>query len=268
MPKYVCAAKGLAAKASRPSSTTAKKQLIKLKARKKPKEELILKYAPLIKYIANRIAARLPLHIDIQDLINSGVLGLMDAIEKFDPDKGVKFETYAEYRIKGAILDSLRAMDWVPRSVRKVATLLENTYADLEKKLGRPATDEEMAEAMEVGVEKFHQLINRVRHISMVSLERDPKNSTTKLSLLDRLMDEGTATPCQTLDNDELRTVISQHIGRLPEKERIVISCYYYDDMTMKEIGKKLSLTESRVSQIHTKAVLRLRGKLRKFYFS
>lgn len=264
MPKY-----GLAAKASPPPSrSTAKKHVLKIKTKKKPKEEVILKYAPLIKYIANRIASKLPLHIDIQDLINSGVLGLIDAIEKFDPDKGVKFETYAEYRIKGAILDSLRAMDWVPRSVRKVATLLENTYADLEKKLGRPATDEEMAEAMEVGVEKLHKLINRVSHVSMVSLEKDPKNTNSKHSLLDRLMDETSATPSQTLDNEELRTVIAQHIERLPEKERIVISYYYYNDMTMKEIGKKLSLTESRVSQIHTKAVLRLRGKLRKFYFS
>ena len=129
------------------------------------REELILKYAPLIKYIANRIAARLPVHIDIQDMINSGVLGLMDAIEKFDPDKGVKFETYAEYRVKGAILDSLRAMDWVPRSVRKVATMLENTYADLEKRLGRPATDEEVADAMDVGVERLHKIVNRVSNI-------------------------------------------------------------------------------------------------------
>jgi len=264
MPKY-----GLAAKASpTPGRSTARKKIIKLKTRKKPKEEVILKYAPLIKYIANRIASKLPLHIDIQDLINSGVLGLIDAIEKFDPDKGVKFETYAEYRIKGAILDSLRAMDWVPRSVRKVATLLENTYADLEKKLGRPATDEEMAEAMEVGVDKFHKLISRVSHVSMVSLEKDPKNTSSKHSLLDRLMDENSETPSQKLDNEELRTVLSQHIERLPEKERIVISYYYYSDMTMKEIGRKLSLTESRVSQIHTKAVLRLRGKLRKFYFS
>lgn len=265
MPKY-----GLAAKASSaPGRSTAKRQqVLRLKTKKKPKEEVILKYAPLIKYIANRIASKLPLHIDIQDLINSGVLGLIDAIEKFDPDKGVKFETYAEYRIKGAILDSLRAMDWVPRSVRKVATLLENTYADLEKKLGRPATDEEMAEAMEVGVEKFHKLISRVSHVSMVSLEKDTKNCNSKHSLLDRLMDENSATPSQTLDTDELRSVLAQHIERLPEKERIVISYYYYSDMTMKEIGKKLSLTESRVSQIHTKAVLRLRGKLRKFYFS
>ncbi|MEI6125575.1 MAG: FliA/WhiG family RNA polymerase sigma factor [Pseudomonadota bacterium] len=233
----------------------------------KPKEELILKYAPLIKYIANRIACRLPQHIDIQDMINSGVLGLMDAIEKFDSSKGVKFETYAEYRIKGAILDSLRAMDWVPRSVRKVATMLENTYADLEKRLGRHATDEEVAQAMDVGVEKFHKLINRVSHVTMVSLERDPKNTNSKHSLLDKLMDEDNATPFERLDNEELKDVLANNIDRLPEKEKVVISLYYYNELTMKAIGKRLNLTESRVSQIHTKAVLRLRGKLRKFYY-
>lgn len=234
----------------------------------KPKEEIILKYAPLIKYIANRIATRLPMHIDIQDLINSGVLGLMDAIEKFDPDKGVKFETYAEYRVKGAILDSLRAMDWVPRSVRKIATILENTYADLEKRLGRPATDEEVAKSMNVGVERLHKIVNRVSNISIISLEHDPKSSTSKHSLLDRLMHEGDTTAFDKLDIEELRDILSDNIEGLPEKEKLVVSLYYYNELTMKEIGKILKLTESRVSQIHTKAVLRLRGKLRKHYYS
>ena len=225
-----------------------------------------MKYAPLIKYIATRIAARLPMHIEIQDLINSGVLGLMDAIQKFDPEKGVKFETYAEYRVKGAILDSLRALDWVPRSVRKVATMLENTYADLEKKLGRPAHDEEVAEAMDVDVDKLHKLMSRVSHVSMISLERDPRHST-QTSLLDRLINPDDITGFEKLDTEELRDVLAESIERLPEKEQTVIALYYYDEMTMKQIGKVLNLTESRVSQIHTKAVLRLRGKLRKFYY-
>ncbi len=233
---------------------------------KKKSDALIMKYAPLIKYIATRIAARLPMHIEIQDLINSGVLGLMDAIEKFDTEKGVKFETYAEYRIKGSILDSLRALDWVPRSVRKVATLLENTYADLEKKLGRPAQDEEVAAAMDVGVDKLHKLMGRVSHVSMVSLERDSRNST-QTSLLDRLIDPDDVSGYDKLDTDELRDVLADSVEQLPEKEQSVLSMYYYNEMTMKEIGKVLSLTESRVSQIHTKAVMRLRGKLRKFYY-
>jgi len=233
---------------------------------KKTNDALIMKYAPLIKYIATRIAARLPMHIEIQDLINSGVLGLMDAIQKFDPAKEVKFETYAEYRIKGSILDSLRALDWVPRSVRKVATMLENTYADLEKKLGRPAQDEEVAEAMDVDVDKLHKLMSRVSHVSMVSLERDSRNST-QTSLLDRLISPGDVTGFEKLDTEELRDVLAESIERLPEKEQTVVALYYYDEMTMKQIGKVLNLTESRVSQIHTKAVLRLRGKLRKFYY-
>ena len=233
---------------------------------KKKSDALIMKYAPLIKYIATRIAARLPMHIEIQDLINSGVLGLMDAIEKFDPEKGVKFETYAEYRIKGSILDSLRALDWVPRSVRKVATLLENTYADLEKKFGRPAHDEEVAKAMDVDVDKLHKLMSRVSHVSMVSLERDSRNST-QTSLLDRLINPDDVSGFDKLDTDEMRDVLAESVSRLPEKEQAVLSMYYYNEMTMKEIGKELSLTESRVSQIHTKAVMRLRGKLRKFYY-
>ena len=150
-----------------PKTSAAVDSLVEVSPPKKGKadnEETILKYAPLIKYIANRIAARLPVHIDIRDMINSGVLGLMDALEKFDPNKGVKFETYAEYRIKGAILDSLRAMDWVPRSVRKVATLLENTSSELEKKHGRPATDEELAKAMNIDVDKFYK-INSVNYL-------------------------------------------------------------------------------------------------------
>jgi len=236
------------------------------RGRKKKNDAIIMKYAPLIKYIATRIAARLPMHIEIQDLINSGVLGLMDAIEKFDPEKGVKFETYAEYRIKGSILDSLRAMDWVPRSVRKVATMLENTYAELEKKLGRPARDEEVAEAMDVEVEKLHKIMSRVSNVSIVSLERDTKH-TNQTSLLDRLINPDDVSGLDKLDVEELRDVLAESVERLPEKEQTVVSLYYYSEMTMKEIGKVLNLTESRVSQIHTKAVVRLRGKLRKFYY-
>jgi RNA polymerase sigma factor for flagellar operon FliA len=159
-------------------------------------------------------------------------------------------------------------MDWVPRSVRKIATILENTYADLEKRLGRPATDEEVAKSMNVGVERLHKIVNRVSNISIISLEHDPKSSTSKHSLLDRLMHEGDTTAFDKLDIEELRDILSDNIEGLPEKEKLVVSLYYYNELTMKEIGKILKLTESRVSQIHTKAVLRLRGKLRKHYYS
>ena len=151
------------------------------------RQELIVKYTPLIKYIANRIAIRLPSHIDIEDIVNTGVLGLMDAIEKFDPTRGVKFETYAEFRIKGAILDELRALDWVPRSVRKIATWLETANAALEKKLGRPAYDEELAEAMDIEVDKLHELLSRAGGISLLSLEMVINKNDGKRPLMDFL---------------------------------------------------------------------------------
>jgi len=227
-------------------------------------EAIYKKYDKLIKYIASRIAARLPKHIEIHDMINSGVLGLLDAVEKFDVTKGVKFETYAEYRIKGAMLDSLRAMDWVPRSIRKVASMLETTSADLEKKFGRPATNDEVAKAMDLGSERFYKIMNRISHIATISLEQDSQNPGSRHTLLDRLVDEGHLMPSDRLDHEELNGMISSNIQCLPEKERTVISLYYFHELTMKEIGKRLKLTESRVSQIHTKAMGRLRGKLRK----
>jgi len=230
------------------------------------KEDLILQYAPFIKYIANRITARLPSHIEIHDMINSGVLGLIDALEKFDPAKGVKFETYAEYRVKGAMLDNLRSMDWVPRSVRKVATMLENVYSDLEKKLGREATDEEVADAMNIEVDKFHKMVNRAGTIPMLSLERDPKNGDSRHSFLDKLMNVDEKTPFERLDNEELQDILLDNIVDLPDREKLVVSLYYYKELTMKEIGRILNLTESRVSQIHSKAVKRLRGRISKCY--
>jgi len=230
------------------------------------RQEMIVNYAPLIKYIANRIAMRLPAHIETDDMINTGVLGLMDAIEKFDPARGVKFETYAEFRIKGAILDELRAMDWVPRSVRKIATWLETTGVELEKKLGRPATDQEMADAMDIEVDKLHEFLSRAGSISLLSLEMVSKYNDSRKPLLDFLADGDTANPLEQLKGDELKNVVAKCIELLPEKEKMVISLYYYDELTMKEIGKVLKLTESRVSQIHTKAIIRLKGKMRKAF--
>jgi RNA polymerase sigma factor for flagellar operon FliA len=228
------------------------------------RQDLIVKYTPLIKYIANRIAIRLPSHIDIEDIVNTGVLGLMDAIEKFDPTRGVKFETYAEFRIKGAILDELRAMDWVPRSVRKIATWLETANAALEKKLGRPAYDEELAEAMDIEVDKLHELLSRAGGISLLSLEMVINKNDGKRPLMDFLAAKDDHNPVESMKLEEMRDIVADCIELLPEKEKLVISLYYYDELTMKEIGSVLKLTESRVSQIHTKAVMRLRGKLRR----
>ncbi len=229
----------------------------------KNRDEIILKYAPHIKYIANRLALRLPPHIDIDDIINSGVIGLMDAVDKFDVEKGVQFKTYAEFRIRGAILDNLRTMDWVPRSVRKSATILENVYSELEKKLNRAATDQEVADVLNITIEKFYEMISQASGITLLSLEMISSHDDARLKLIDCLTDEQVRNPLSVFRIEEIRGLVSDAINRLPEKEKMVVSLYYYDELTMKEISRTLKLTESRVSQIHAKAILRLRGRLR-----
>ncbi len=229
------------------------------------RDEQILQYAPHIKYLASRLAVRLPSHIGIDDIINSGVIGLIDAIDKFDVNKGVKFKTYAEFRIRGAILDNLRSLDWVPRSIRKSTNMLENTYAELERKFNRPATDDEVATALNVSLEKYHQMIALASGVTLLSLDMISNQDNIKVNLLDCLADSDNINPMTVLRTEEIRAVVADSIDNLPEKEKQVICLYYYDDLTMKEISKTLNLTESRVSQIHAKAVLRLRGKSRQY---
>jgi len=230
------------------------------------KEDIVLEHAPLIRYIVNRIAVRLPSHIDLDDLHNTGVIGLMDAIEKYDPDKNCKFKTYAEFRIKGAILDQLRSLDWVPRSVRQKGRKLEKAYGDVEQRLGRSANEDEVADSLGLELDKFHTLINQVRGISLVNLEEirgtnsDGDRAGTFADIIEDVQSEN---PFASLKLMETKHVISDTIGSLPEKERLVISLYYYEDLNMKEIGNILGITESRVCQIHTKAVMRLRSKLK-----
>lgn len=226
------------------------------------REETILKYAPLIKFISARIALRLPAHIDLNDVVNSGVLGLIDAIDKFDERKGVQFKTYAEFRIKGAILDNLRSMDWVPRSIRRTVGRLEKTYEQLEKQLNRPPSDEETAEALDVDIDTLHEMIMHASGVSLLSLEMISPQDDSRLKLLDCLADESCSSPLALLKHAEIREVIAQGIDSLDEKEKLVVSLYYYDELTMKEISMVLQLTESRVSQIHTKAIIKLRSKL------
>jgi RNA polymerase sigma factor for flagellar operon FliA len=230
------------------------------------KEDIVLEHAPLIRYIVNRIAVRLPSHIDLDDLHNTGVIGLMDAIEKYDPDKNCKFKTYAEFRIKGAILDQLRSLDWVPRSVRQKGRKLEKAYGDVEQRLGRSANEDEVADSLGLELDKFHTLINQVRGISLVNLEEirgtnsDGDRAGTFADIIEDVHSEN---PFASLKLMETKHVISDTIGSLPEKERLVISLYYYEDLNMKEIGNILGITESRVCQIHTKAVMRLGSKLK-----
>lgn len=226
------------------------------------KDDLILRFTPLTKLIVNRIALRLPPHVDTEDLINAGVIGLMDAIEKYDPMRGTSFKTYAEFRIKGAILDELRTLDWFPRSIRQKVNRLESTYADLERQLGRAATDEEVAEALNIDLEGFYEILAQASAVSLVSLYDMGREEGEDRSFLECIA-SGEQDPAAALESQEVFETIGRAIEKLPEKERMVISLYYYDELTMKEIGKVLNLTESRVSQIHTKAVLRLRAKLR-----
>ena len=230
------------------------------------KETVVLEHAPLIRYIVNRIAVRLPSHIDLDDLQSTGVIGLMDAIEKYDPDKNCKFKTYAEFRIKGAILDQLRSLDWVPRSVRQKGRRLEKAYGEVEQRLGRSANEDEVADSLGLELDKFHSLINQVRGISLVNLEEirgTTSDGDRSGTFADVIEDVHAENPFASLKLMETKHVISDTIGSLPEKERLVISLYYYEDLNMKEIGGILGITESRVCQIHTKAVMRLRSKLK-----
>ena len=227
------------------------------------KDKLIMEYAPLIKFIAQKIAVRLPSNIELDDLISSGVIGLMDAIDKYDPTRDNKFKTYAEFRIRGAILDELRAQDWVPRSVRDKAKLLDRTYASLEQQLGRQATDEEVAGELKVSMEEFYDLINQVRPVSLLSIDdSNTFSNVDKKSILNLLEATKINNPFNQLNLKSVKEVVTKAIEELPEKQRLVLSLYYYEDLNLKEIGKVLDVTESRVSQLHAQAVTRLRSKL------
>jgi len=230
------------------------------------RDELILEHLPQIKYIAQRISAKLPSHVELNDLVSAGILGLLDAIEKFDPHRGVKFKTYAELRIKGAILDSLRNLDWAPRSLRKKSKDLERVHRELEQRFGRPATDKEVCDEMEITLEEFYELVDQIKGLNLGSFQElasqdDDKNSEP---LVKYVPDAPQMDPFFLFRQSEIQGILSTAIDTLANKERLVVSLYYFDEMTMKEIGKVLGVNESRVSQLHTKAMLRLRTKLRK----
>lgn len=227
------------------------------------KNRLIEEYAPLIKFIAQKIAIRLPSNIEIDDLISSGVIGLMDAIDKYDPSRDNKFKTYAEFRIRGAILDELRAQDWVPRSIRDKSKLLDKTVAQLESEMGRNPTDEEVAKTLNMTIEEYHDLINQVRPVSLLPIHDTQNfNNVDKKSLLDILEGSKINNPHTQFNLKVVKDIITQAIEELPERQRLVLSLYYYEDLNLKEIGKVLRVTESRVSQLHAQAVSRLRSKL------
>ena len=229
------------------------------------REEVIKRYSPMIKYVANRIAMRLPPHIEVDDLISVGVLGLMDAISKYDSTRGAKFKTYAEFRVRGAILDELRSLDWVPRSIRQKASQVDKVVQELQAKLSRSPEDEEVAKEMGLNLDQFHDTLNETKSMPVFSLEDLglAKDSGEQQSLLDCLAGKADADPQTQIRLVELKEIIAKAIDALPEKERLMVSLYYYEELTMKEIGAVLDITESRVSQIHSKAVYRLRTKLK-----
>ncbi len=227
------------------------------------RDRLIMEYAPLVRHIANRIAMRLPPHIEADDLVSSGILGLIDAIEKFDPSRKVMFKTYAGIRIKGAILDELRAMDWIPRSIRKVVNRLESAYHELEQRLGRPAEDEEVAELLGMKMEEFYRLLKQATGVPLISLDILIDTDEKKRNILSYLVDPKSENALGVLGLGEIKDTVAWAIDALPDKEKEVLSLYYYNELTMREIGKVLDLTESRVSQIHAKAILRLRVKIK-----
>jgi RNA polymerase sigma factor for flagellar operon FliA len=228
------------------------------------RERLILTYAPLVKYVAGRMSSALPGHVEERDLISYGLVGLIGAVERFDPQRQIKFETYAVPRIKGSIIDELRSLDWVPRSVRARAREIERKSHELEHRLQRAPTDVELAEALGMELDEFHAAVTQISNSSIVALDEmwSISSGGEPLSLIDTIGDSRMTDPAALLDVTELRDTLADAIANLPEREKIVVALYYYDGLTLREIGEVLGVTESRVSQLHTKAILRLKGRL------
>jgi RNA polymerase sigma factor FliA len=232
------------------------------------RDRLILTYAPLVKYVAGRLGSGLPAHVDDDDLISYGLLGLIGAIERYDPDRDVKFETYAIARIKGSIIDELRAMDWVPRSVRARARDIERAIAELERKLHRAPTDEEIASKIGITEEELEDSLTDISRSSIAALDELWTVNTggggggDQVALIDTIEDTEAPDPQGSLSQTEMREAVGEAIARLPEREKLVVTLYYYEELTLREIGEVLGVTESRVSQLHTKAILRLKARL------
>lgn len=229
------------------------------------RENLILEYVGLVKYVAGRLSISLPPNVQQDDLISYGIFGLIDAIEKYDLDRNVKFETYAITRIRGSIWDGLRSMDWVPYSVRQKARELEKTFARLENQLGRAATDNEICEILNINKHQFNQLLTESSFSSFLSLEdlwKVDSDGGNSVRIIDIIQDKNATDPVTSVMFEEKKMVLTDAINKLPEREKLIIALYYYEGLTLKEIGKVLGVSESRISQMHTKAVLRLRGRL------
>jgi RNA polymerase sigma factor for flagellar operon FliA len=240
-------------------------RMYKTTGRQDLRDRLILTYAPLVKYVAGRLGTGLPAHVEEGDLVSYGLLGLIGAIERYELDRDVKFETYAIARIKGSIIDELRSLDWVPRSVRSRAREIERAMVELENRLRRAPTDEEIAGEVGITRQEFDDNLSQISRSSVAALDELWTISSSggdTVSLIDTIEDPNADDPSQAMARTEVREQLADAIARLPERERLVISLYYYEELTLREIGEVLGVTESRVSQLHTKAVLRLKVRL------
>ncbi|MFP5254967.1 MAG: RNA polymerase sigma factor WhiG [Acidimicrobiia bacterium] len=227
------------------------------------RDQLIVHYSPLVKYVAGRVATGLPQNVDQADLVSYGIFGLIDAIDKFDPDRGFKFETYAIARIKGNILDELRSIDWVPRSVRAKARAIEKAYAKLEGELHRTPTDQELANELDLTDDQLQTTLGQISFTGLVALDEmlSTGDRGDSMTLGDTIADQGLG-PVAAYEVEEMRHLLADALNRLPEREKTVLTLYYYEGLTLAEIGSILGVTESRVCQIHTKSVIQLRARL------
>jgi RNA polymerase sigma factor FliA len=229
------------------------------------KDKLLVEYAGLVKFLAQRMAMNLPPSVEVGDLEGAGIMGLIRAVEMFEPERGLKFETFATHKIRGAILDELRSLDWVPRSVRQKNRLLQKSYVELENKLGRLPYDDEVAEHLNLTSQQLEDMLGEVAPAAILSLEDafpDRGDESKSLSLIDTIEDPQGVNPLKELGFQEVKRILKETIAQLPEKEKLVIALYHYEELTLKEIGEVLGLTESRVSQIHSKAMLKLKARL------
>ena len=230
------------------------------------RDEVLRRHLPLVRRVVQRLAARKPPHIETDDLVSWGIVGLLDAIAKYESKKEASFSTYAQFRIRGAILDHLRSLDWVPRSVRQKASLIEKVSHRLEGALGRPPLEEEIASELGVSLDAYQELLTKVGEMSLFSLEELGFGGGEERFSFERAIEEGDADPLGTLLTRERVAIVAEAIRRLPERERTVVTLYYHEELTMKEVGGVLGLTESRVSQLHSQAVLRMKGYLRELF--
>jgi RNA polymerase sigma factor for flagellar operon FliA len=229
------------------------------------RERLVVAYSPMVKFVAGRLGAGLPSHVDDADLISYGLMGLIGAIERFEPERGIKFETFAMTRIRGAIIDELRSLDWVPRSVRSRAREIEAAQAALEHQLHRAPSEAELASKLGISEDELQTSLLEIANSSVYALDElwtVSDSSGDQVSLLDTLHDPDAPDPQELLDASELKDRLADAISALPEREKLVIALYYYENLTLREIGEVLGVTESRISQLHTKAVLRLKSRL------